>query len=168
MVHRWKRPRLNISKTKSEWIWDVIGYSTFIGSVVFLMIVWTEIPEEVPAHFNFKGEVDRFGSKWELFILPGIALLTTLLIQTLEKFPEIHNYPKRFSEANAKDFYLNSRKMVNQLKNAMLIIFSMILFESISIALGWDIRLNKFFMPIVIIGTGLPIIYALMKRRNIK
>jgi len=168
MVENWIRPRLKISKTKSEWMWDIIGYSVFIGALVFLMIVWTKLPEEVPAHYNYKGEVDRFGSKRELFILPGTALFTTILMQTLEMFPEIYNYPKRFSEENAKDFYLNSRKMINQVKNVILILFSMILFESILLALGWDIRLSKFFMPMAIIGISFPIIYALMKRRNIK
>ncbi|NBJ67924.1 MULTISPECIES: hypothetical protein [Clostridia] len=36
----------------------------------------------------------------------------------IENYPESHNYPKRFNEANAKKFYLNSRKMINQLKNS--------------------------------------------------
>src|SRR5699024_3854856 len=111
---------------------------------------------------------DRFGSKRELFILPVTALFTTILMQTLEMFPEIYNYPKRFSEENAKDFYLNSRKMINQVKNVILILFSMILFESILLVLGWDSRLIKFFMPMAIIGIRVPIIYALIKLRHIK
>lgn len=31
------------------------------------------LPEEVLAHYNALGEVDRWGSKWELLILPGVG-----------------------------------------------------------------------------------------------
>ena len=32
-------------------------------------------PEIIPAHYNLAGEVDRYGSKAELFILPAIVLI---------------------------------------------------------------------------------------------
>ena len=60
----------------------------------FLIIIWGRLPEEVPAHYNAYGAVDRWGSKWELLLLPGIGAFILLLMQTLEKFPEVHNYPK--------------------------------------------------------------------------
>lgn len=42
------------------------------------------MPDTVPAHFGFNGEVDRYGSKYEAFILPGVLLavyLTYLLVR---------------------------------------------------------------------------------------
>ena len=60
----------------------------------FLIIIWGRLPEEVPAHYNAYGTVDRWGSKWELLLLSGIGAFILLLMQTLEKFPEVHNYPK--------------------------------------------------------------------------
>jgi len=118
-------------------MWDLMGYLFFIGSVLLLVTVWSHLPDQVPAHFNFKGEVDRYGSKYELIILPVIGLFTMLLLLTFEKHPEMHNYPKRFNESNAAQFYLHSRKMLNQLKNMSLILFAVILFESVSMAFGW-------------------------------
>src|SRR5699024_10167296 len=110
--------------TKSEWIWDVIGYTFYLGSILFLIIMWNKIPAEVPGHYNALGEVDRWGSKWELLILPGTGLFLLLSMQSLEFFPEVHNYPKRFKPSNAKQFYLTSRKLINHLKNSCLIIFA--------------------------------------------
>lgn len=136
-MDNWKRPRLHIPKTKSEQMWDLVGYLFFIGSVLLLVVVWSHLPDQVPAHFNFKGEVDRYGSKYELIILPVIGLFTMLLLLTFEKHPEMHNYPKRFNESNAAQFYLHSRKMLNQLKNITLILFAILPFESVSMALGW-------------------------------
>ena len=89
-------------------------------------------------------------------------------MQVLEKFPEAHNYPNRFNESNAEQFYLHSRKLVNQLKNICLILFSLILFESVSIALGLVNGFGKWFLPITIIGTGIPIVLGMIKQKKIQ
>src|SRR5699024_4949850 len=156
MTNLWERPKLKIPKTKSEWVWDIIGYSFYIGSILLLIIIWGRLPEEVPAHYNALGEVDRWGSKFELLILPVVGAFILLLMQIFERFPEVHHYPQRFNESNAKAFYLNSRKVINQLKNICLVIFAIILFESISIALGWSSGLGKWFLPIAIIVAFIP------------
>ncbi|MDQ0214446.1 putative membrane protein [Oikeobacillus pervagus] len=168
MSNSWKRPKLIIPKTKGEWVWDIVGFFFYFGSIIFLISVWNILPEKVPAHYNAAGEVDRWGSKWELIILPSVGLCTLLFMQVFEKFPEVHNYPKRFNESNAEQFYLHSRKMLNQLKNICLIIFALILFESVTIALGWSGGFGIWFIPIVILGTGIPIILGIVKQRKIK
>lgn len=83
MIEKDYRPKLDIPKTASEKLWDIIGYTAFLGSLVFLGFVWGELPDEVPAHYNASGEVDRWGSKYELFILPGIGLFILLLCSCL-------------------------------------------------------------------------------------
>ena len=37
--------------------------------------------------------MDNYGSKWELFILPAIALLIYLLTWWLERNPQLYNFP---------------------------------------------------------------------------
>jgi|SRR5699024_3641641 len=167
-MNSWERPKIKIPKTKGEWLYDIIGYSLYIASIIFLIIIWTRLPEEVPAHYNAFGEVDRWGSKWELLALPGVGAFILLLMQTFERFPEVHNYPKRFNKSNAAQFYLNSRKLINQLKNICLIIFSLILFESVSIAIGWGNGFGKLFIPITIICLLIPIVIMMIRQKRIK
>ncbi len=38
------------------------------------------VPKEIPIHFNKYGEIDRYGSKYELMIIPCINILFGLLI----------------------------------------------------------------------------------------
>lgn len=168
MVKTHVRPKLKIPRSKSEWVWDMIGFSCYIGSIVLLIFVWNSLPAEVPAHYNALGEVDRWGSKWELIILPGIGAFIILLMQMFEKYPEIHNYPERLNESNAVQFYLLSRKLVNQLKNISLIIFAAIVFELVSIALGWGNGFVAWFLPVAIATVFIPIIIGLMKQRKIQ
>ncbi|WP_186579475.1 DUF1648 domain-containing protein [Aquibacillus kalidii] len=167
MSNTWMRPKIKIPKTKSETFLDVVGYSCFLGSIVFLVTIWSRLPEKVPTHYNAFGEVDRWGGKYELVILPVIGILIMLLMTFFEKFPETHNYPKRLNQSNAKEFYLLSRKLINQIKNICLIIFAIILIESVSIALGW---INGFgwFLPIAILSVFLPIIVGIVKQNRIK
>lgn len=167
MVNTGERPKLYIPKTKSEWTWDVIGYSFFIGSLLLLIIIWVKLPDNVPAHYNALGEVDRWGSKWELLIMPGIGAFILIFMQIFERFPEIHNYPKRLNPSNAEQFYLNSRKLINQIKNICLILFAFISFESISHALGWNEGFGILFLPLTILGLGIPIVITMIRFKKI-
>ena len=51
----------------------------FVGTAVFLVLA----PDIVPAHYNFAGEVDRMGSKYEYVLFPfvsaGLGIIFLLL-----------------------------------------------------------------------------------------
>ncbi|WP_397539153.1 DUF1648 domain-containing protein [Rummeliibacillus pycnus] len=168
MSDYWKRPKITIPKTKSEWVWDIIGYSFYFASFILLITNWNVLPDKVPAHYNALGEVNRYGSKWELLILPCIGAFIIIFLQVIEKHPEIHNYPSRLNESNVKQFYLLSRKLINKIKNISLIIFACLLFESISIPLGWGHGFGKWFLPISLFATGIPIILVIIEQRKIQ
>ena len=168
MENHWKMPKIRIPKSTSEIIWDIIGYSSYFGSIILLLVVWGMLPDQVPGHYNAVGEVDRWGSKWELLILPLVGAFILILMTVLEKFPEAHNYPGRLNESNAEQFYLHSRKLVNQLKNICIVIFSLIELESVSIALGWSGGFGVWFLPVAIIGIFIPMIIGILKQRRIK
>lgn len=168
MMKSSKRPKIKLKKTKSEWVWDIIGYTVYLGSLIFLIYNWGRLPEEVPAHYNALGEVDRWGSKMELLILPIIGAVTAVFLQILEKYPEVHYYPERLNENNAKDFYLISRKLLNQIKNICFMIFAFILIESVSIALGMSNGFGVWFLPVVLISTFIPIIIGFIKQSKIE
>lgn len=166
--HSWQRPKLKIPRTTSEWVFDIIGYTAFIGSIIFLIVIWSSLPEQVPGHFNAAGEADRWGSKWELVILPFVSLFSLILLQAFELFPEMHNYPKRLNDSNAPQFYLVSRQLLNQVKNITLLMFAVLQIQSISIALEWGESLGKWFLPVVIISVFVPIIICMIRFRKIK
>ncbi|GGA74941.1 DUF1648 domain-containing protein [Ornithinibacillus halotolerans] len=168
MKNSFQRPKLNIPKTRSEWLFDIIGLIFYIGSIILLISVWSSLPPEVPAHYNALGEVDRWGSKYELLILPIVGGFLFLMMQVFEKYPEMHNYPSRLNESNAEQFYLLSRKLLNQLKNISLILFSLLAFESVSIAMEWNNGFGVWFLPLLIVGTGIPIVMTLLRQRKIK
>ena len=54
------------------------------------LLVLRELPAEIPAHYNFAGNVTRYGSKYELLILPVILLLVSFG----SRFPLLHFHRK--------------------------------------------------------------------------
>ena len=41
------------------------------------LLVLRELPAQIPAHYDFAGNVTRYGSKYELLILPVVLLLVS-------------------------------------------------------------------------------------------
>ncbi len=54
--------------------------------IVFLGIIWNDLPDEVPMHWNANGDIDRMGAKSELlFIITGIPVFLYLLLRFIPK-----------------------------------------------------------------------------------
>lgn len=162
------RPILHIPKTKMEKICDIVGIGLFILSNLFIIFQWSQIPDRIPGHFNAKGEVDRWDSKYELIILPFIGMFGLLLTSLFEKAPHMYNYPKRINESNAEKFYLNSRKMLNIIKNICMILFALINFQIVQIALGKTEFLWIWFIPGIIVSLIITIGIGIYKQSKIK
>ncbi|MDR9401712.1 MAG: DUF1648 domain-containing protein, partial [Psychroflexus sp.] len=80
-------------------------------SFTYLAFIWTDLPEEVPIHWNAKGEIDQYGSKETLILLPLLLPLLTYLIFLLVPF------------IDPKKKMLKMRAKYHQLKN-VLVMFS--------------------------------------------
>lgn len=53
---------------------------------IYLASIWNQLPEKVPVHWNFKGEVDRFGGKTELLVICfTLPVLTYFIFLALPK-----------------------------------------------------------------------------------
>lgn len=53
---------------------------------VYLIYLWNDLPEKVPVHWNANGEIDRWGDKAELLIIPFLLPLLTYLIFLMVPF----------------------------------------------------------------------------------
>ncbi len=53
--------------------------------ITITMIVLPILPDKIPAHYGFDGNVTRFGSKYELLIMPVITIGMSFIWLLLEK-----------------------------------------------------------------------------------
>ncbi|WP_452222906.1 SdpI family protein [Lacinutrix chionoecetis] len=68
---------------------------------IYLAYIWSDLPDQVPIHWNASGEIDGWGSKSTLLIIPIVLPLLIYIILSL--VPKID--PKQKIEANSKKFY---------------------------------------------------------------
>ena len=47
---------------------------------IYLAYIWNQLPEKVPMHWDIKGEIDRYGEKMELIIIPILLPLLVYII----------------------------------------------------------------------------------------
>lgn len=50
------------------------------GMILGPILFWGRIPGQIPGHYNGAGEIDRWGSKWELLLLPVFGVLMDMLL----------------------------------------------------------------------------------------
>ena len=58
----------------------VLAWAIFAAEMIFVAVIWNEIPDEVGRHFAANGEFDLYGSKTIAFYHPFIANLLLLLL----------------------------------------------------------------------------------------
>jgi hypothetical protein len=99
----------------------------------------------VPMHHNFAGEVDRWGSKGEMILLPVIAWAMYLLITLLERFPDIWNTGIKITEENRGRAYRTLKNLIATMK---LILVGVFVFLTVETAL--TLRLPAWFLPLTL------------------
>ena len=53
---------------------------------VYLVFIWNTLPEKVPTHWNYKGQIDHWGDKFSLvFLLVGLLVLSYGLLLVIPK-----------------------------------------------------------------------------------
>lgn len=81
--------------SKSKSFTEAIILAIILTPAVYLAFVWNVLPEEVPMHFNAKGEVDRYGSKDELI---GLLFMVNLPLYFIMRFAPQIDPKKKINE----------------------------------------------------------------------
>lgn len=54
----------------------VLGIGLILGMALSIYLLIPKLPEQIPMHYNWRGEVNRFGPPEELYIMPALALVS--------------------------------------------------------------------------------------------
>ncbi|MFZ4549773.1 MAG: DUF1648 domain-containing protein, partial [Bacteroidales bacterium] len=153
------RPKLKPIPTKIDLILEIVAFLFFLAIWFLPIAVYQNLPDIIPTHYNLKGEIDDWGSKNTIFILPAIGLILYIGITVLNKYPNIFNYPSKITEENALQQYSKATRWMRIIKLIIVVLF---------LAIEWKIcittvssKLPVWFLPVVIvIPILLPIVLA--------
>lgn len=142
--------------TKLETLIELFCAGLLAAVFLYLYSVWGRLPESVPTHFNFQGIADGWGSKNSLITLPAAMIVTYIVLTLLSMFPNAYNYPVKLTLDNKERQYANAALMIRALKLEIIILFSNLVYSSISVAMSGKSEIGIFtliFFLIAVIGT---------------
>ena len=67
----------------------ILGLLVLLGTTVFLVLRWSGIPEQIPAHFDGAGHIEDYNNKNSLIGSLVIAWAAWLLMVALARFPRL-------------------------------------------------------------------------------
>jgi len=117
----------------------------------FSIYYYAKLPDKIPVHWNALGEIDRYGPKYiNLFLLPGISLVTLVIMSYLPKMDPFSQNYLRFARV------FQVFKVVITL--FFLYLYAMVVYASFN---EHSFSANVFFIPafsllFIIIGYYLP------------
>ena len=82
------------------------------------------VPDPMPAHFSLSGEVNRWGSRYELFLMPVISAITGAIMIWATKFSE-----KNDDHAGRMMFFATLITMIILIAATAFILFMVMTYE---------------------------------------
>lgn len=104
---------------------DIICLLTLIGTVVWLIIYWDNMPDEIAMHYNAAGEIDKTSSKKDIIMLPIMSFLMYGIMFFVEHIPGAWNTGVKVTPENSARVYKIIRRMLAILKVVLVMTFTM-------------------------------------------
>ena len=111
-------------------IMNIIGVLALLGSTLFVIIMWSQIPDQIPTHYNFAGEADGYGGKGSLIFMMVLAWFMFILITVLMRFPNTWNMPVKVTAENKARLYSITRAMLEVIKMLASLLFAVMLINA--------------------------------------
>ena len=123
---------MKIKNSLADIIMEVLGLVMLIGTPLYLVIRWPSIPDKLPMHYNFAGEIDRWGGKGEILFLVVMVWILYLMISLVEHVPSVWNTGVQVTLENRMRVYRTLKYMVKTLKLAMTLVFTFLIFNTVA------------------------------------
>lgn len=121
--------------------------------VVYCITNFSSLPDEIPIHFNAKGEADGWGTKNILFFIPGVCAFLFMMMHFIGTLkPKTYNFPVKLTEENARKQVELAREMMQGLNVVIFGLMFYILWRMVDLATGGTGGLGTFFMIVFLAG----------------
>ena len=141
----------------------VLSVLILLSATLFVIMNWGEMPEQIPSHYNFKGEVDDYGGKGILVFTLVMGWVMLLTFWIVGMFPKYWNTGVERTPANAAAVNRIIRDMMSVMQLSLAAMFS---YMSVTPALG--VNMGRWFTPVfllAIFGTIIVTVVRLIRNR---
>ena len=137
---------------KNPLIFEIIAWGPLAGLIILPFFYYDQLPDQIPSHFNGKGEPDAFSKKSSIWMLPIIGTAIFLFLHYLARIKDLRvNYPKKLSPEQEHRKIGLARQLLHTLKIILPAIFLFIVYRTIQTALGHSQGLGRYFIYIFLL-----------------
>lgn len=115
---------MKLKNNKIDLIIEVLCLIMLVGTVACLIVMWDKIPNQIPAHYDALGQVDRWEEKGGIVLLPIIEWILYLFITLISLFPQAWNTGVKVTEENKERVYRTLKYMIQTMKLIMIVNFT--------------------------------------------
>lgn len=162
-----KRPKIPVNLTAIDYIIEITG-AIGIAILIFLPIYfYHDLPGQIPKHFNMSGQLDAYGNRSMIWLLPAVGLVLYVGITILNKFPFVFNYPVKVTNENAERLYTLATRTLRLLKVIIIFLFAFLSYSNLQIAMNKATGIENYyllvflFIVVILIGT---MVYRMTKK----
>ncbi|HML69231.1 MAG TPA: DUF1648 domain-containing protein [Clostridia bacterium] len=155
---------IKIERNALDILETIVSLLCLVGVVVYLILAWDTIPAKIPAHYNAAGEVNRWGSKSELIVMPIISWLMFGLITLIEQYPSVWNTGVRITDENRAAVYRLLKNLIAVVK-----MFTLAMFGSLTVISSLSLNLPVWYILaflVILFGTMAYFIVRLSRLRS--
>jgi len=146
---RGQRPKIAIEPTQTDRLLEGLAATGLLLLLLLPAVYYDELPDIIPRHFNGAGEVDGYGPKSSLWALPAVGLGLYILLTLINRWPHIFNYPVAITADNAEKQYRLATRLIRIIKAAIMILFAVITWSVIQMAIAAKSILGPVFLAII-------------------
>ncbi|MBK7697643.1 MAG: hypothetical protein IPJ39_02405 [Saprospiraceae bacterium] len=154
-----QRPIIKLELTTTDKAIELLSWISIMAIWLLTIISYTNLPDIIPTHYNAAEGI---------LIEPIIATFIFVGMTILNKFPHTYNYLTEITTENALKHYTDATRLIRYLKLNIVIVFGLILLQTIRHANGQADGLGVWFTPMTIALLFIPIAYYLIKSSQAK
>ena len=122
---------MKLKNNKIDWIIELICLILLVGVTAYFIFNWSSIPDKIPVHYDWEGNIDRWGNKKEMIILPIMSWFLYLMITGLQQLPLAWNTGVKITAENEERVYRMLKYMLETMKLIMVADFTYLSMNSL-------------------------------------
>lgn len=63
-----KQPKIKIKRSGFQKLLDLLVILSMGAAIIYIILEWSNLPAQVPTHYNLLGEPDAWGSKGMIWV----------------------------------------------------------------------------------------------------
>jgi len=162
-----QNPKIKIKLDTYDKVLEILGAASLMLIVMLPFNYYPELPKIIPSHFNALGLADSFSHKSVIFILPSIAFILYMGLHTLNRYPQVFNYPKPITPKNAAQQYRAATKLIRMINTIIILALTFITYSTILAALNQTSGIPSLFQYIFLGSLAGSFILYYLNLRNV-